>query len=423
LASKGFHPLLVISAGNDGVDAFFGGTNLAELDFPDQVITVGASNAANGRSTEVPGFQGKSNFGSHVDIYAPGENVGALDGSHANSLIREPGTSVAAPLVAGVAGLMFDFDSTLSPGQVKQLMLDAAIRRNQLVDGNAFLLDAYEALKNVARRTGGPICGNHVFLDSTSHLIVERRTSPTSFVDDPIWDLSAAGPPGDATIDNIWHDGHVLNVTGGTMKFANHQWSLQPLDTTLSLGHVLSYANQSTPSHDDDSSLTSTQGPNPNPTFQLSVISNATGLSRPMGGPIAGWLTGAAYPKNGPEVIVSVEPTNSSAIPQSIVAVNVQTGVTRPLATRPGGSISDFLYTSEAGDEFTLQYTGPFPTFATCFTEYHSTVDGSLIRQFQTSNIGACGPRDVVYVSALNRKPRKRLMPVAVPKRTLKLPR
>jgi hypothetical protein len=123
---------------------------------------------------------------------------------------------------------------------------------------------------------------------------------------------------------------------------------------------------------------------------------------------MSGVLTGAAYPLNGPEAVISVSPDFSSNNAQAIVAVNITTGVPRPLFTRPGGSLGTFLFSSEAGDEFIMQYTGPFPAVTTCYTEYRSMATGDLIRQIQKPNGTDCFTTATTNAIALDRRPRQK---------------
>ena len=80
-------------------------------------LTVGATDTNDTRTTW-------SNYGSCVDIYAPGNNIVSSYGKTQDSSAWTPlsGTSMAAPAVAGVAALLLQIDSGASPGQVGHAM-------------------------------------------------------------------------------------------------------------------------------------------------------------------------------------------------------------------------------------------------------------------------------------------------------------
>jgi Subtilase family len=87
-------------------------------------ITVGASDEADSRMV-LPGDQG-SNFGSCVDIYAPGHLVpGASSDGDRQGSVRS-GTSQAAALVAGAAVLVLKARPHAAPAEVRQALLSAA---------------------------------------------------------------------------------------------------------------------------------------------------------------------------------------------------------------------------------------------------------------------------------------------------------
>lgn len=72
-----------------------------------------------------------SNYGEkHVDIFAPGVNIVSLDSS--NTYNMHDGTSLAAPVVAGVAALILSYHPDLKPAQVIDLLLQTATRPEKL---------------------------------------------------------------------------------------------------------------------------------------------------------------------------------------------------------------------------------------------------------------------------------------------------
>jgi hypothetical protein len=109
-----------------------------------------------------------------TDIAAPAWDVAASDTMVNGTVpvVYPYGTSMAAPMVAGVAGLLWSMDPTLTPAQVKDYILRGAqVPRNDSltagtvtptpVQGQSFYqLDAYGALHLLSKeRPGTPICG------------------------------------------------------------------------------------------------------------------------------------------------------------------------------------------------------------------------------------------------------------------------
>lgn len=66
----------------------------------------------------------KNNYGNCVDIFAPGVNLLSAWGSGTNTELKwSTGTSMATPLVAGVAAIILAADPTLTSGDVKRILL------------------------------------------------------------------------------------------------------------------------------------------------------------------------------------------------------------------------------------------------------------------------------------------------------------
>jgi subtilisin family serine protease len=126
--SKGV--LLVHAAGNDGknIDTTHNYPTPQLLDGtrPNNWITVGASGPKNdSKENLVAGF---SNYGKkEVDVFAPGVKIYATTpgGNNYQSL---QGTSMASPVVAGIAAFILEYYPTLSARQVKMVIEKSAVK-------------------------------------------------------------------------------------------------------------------------------------------------------------------------------------------------------------------------------------------------------------------------------------------------------
>ena len=122
LLSQYPNTLFVFASGNDGIDAKFnlpgGGVSANNL------VTVGATNLDDERATPFPLTLGleESNFGSSVNISAPGVNVYAPKPNNQYDS-NFSGTSASAPMVTGVAGLIKAIKPELTPAQVKDILV------------------------------------------------------------------------------------------------------------------------------------------------------------------------------------------------------------------------------------------------------------------------------------------------------------
>ncbi len=100
--------VVVVAAGNDSIDA----RNVSPA-HTTEVITVGAYDVYD----RLASF---SNYGTAIDILAPGSNV--LSTSYTGNTTIMSGTSMASPAVAGWCALYLQYQPTATPAQVAQAL-------------------------------------------------------------------------------------------------------------------------------------------------------------------------------------------------------------------------------------------------------------------------------------------------------------
>lgn len=154
---------VVFASGNDSKDLDETGIN-DESELP-WVIGVGSSNELNDLSSY-------SNYGSNIDILAPGGDTNYLgilglddsgdDGdTNQQSLISNnysfiAGTSFSAPIVSGAVALMYSVNPNLTPSEIRKILIDSAskIGNSAFYDENGFdtkraygKIDVYRAVR------------------------------------------------------------------------------------------------------------------------------------------------------------------------------------------------------------------------------------------------------------------------------------
>lgn len=104
----------VVAAGNSDADACSGSPNRVP-----EAITVGSTTREDQRSSF-------SNFGTCLDLFAPGSDITAAWYQSDTETNTISGTSMAAPHVAGTAALLLGTDPGLTPGQVDTALEELA---------------------------------------------------------------------------------------------------------------------------------------------------------------------------------------------------------------------------------------------------------------------------------------------------------
>lgn len=105
---------VVVAAGNDGGNACNGSPARAP-----QAITAGATDINDNRASF-------SNYGSCVDVFAPGVSIRSTSSTNPNGSLVMSGTSMASPHVAGVAALVLQVQPGASAAQVENIIRSTA---------------------------------------------------------------------------------------------------------------------------------------------------------------------------------------------------------------------------------------------------------------------------------------------------------
>jgi subtilisin family serine protease len=106
--------LVVVAAGNSNANA----CNYSPAS-AGNAFTIASSTSSDARS-------GFSNYGSCVNLYAPGSSITSAWHTSNSATNTISGTSMASPHVAGLAALIFETNRTASPGAVRNWIYDNA---------------------------------------------------------------------------------------------------------------------------------------------------------------------------------------------------------------------------------------------------------------------------------------------------------
>lgn len=226
---------IVIAASNDSLTSYSALTSKSGS-YPAELIAFYELRAAPATANRIVVVTSVSQSGSRslfandfaglTDIAAPGDSVPVLEYSGNSYGSRLKGTSLSAPFVAGVLTLGLTMDPSLTPSQLKSLLLSGAsarkgrnssgtvINASTISGGSVYPVDAYAFLSLVSERSATlPLCGATVGFDWVGSNFVFRYnltgaerlgpSMPTGFLN---LDGFSVAPGGRRIAANGWDD-------------------------------------------------------------------------------------------------------------------------------------------------------------------------------------------------------------------------
>ena len=124
VVARGIHVVTV--AGNGKADACTRSPASSAV-----ALTVGGTRDGDGLYTLGSG----TNYGECVDVFAPGERIVAADMDCNNCSKELSGTSMAAPLVSGLAAIYLTRQPLLTPAELKQKFIDESLKNKLNYNG------------------------------------------------------------------------------------------------------------------------------------------------------------------------------------------------------------------------------------------------------------------------------------------------
>ena len=144
---KSIGGLLVWAAGNDNRNLTFGNRD------NDDIIIAGATTSSDAKASF-------SAYGQFVDVTAPGASVLTTDSGSNSDYAYVSGTSFACPLTAGLCGLIWSADPSLTPNEVESILKSGADDLGSAGVDNTYgygRINSYGSLSLLGGNTNPPV--------------------------------------------------------------------------------------------------------------------------------------------------------------------------------------------------------------------------------------------------------------------------
>jgi len=166
-----YDPLFIQAAGNEAILSQWGGVfnSISDSELRKSIIIVGSITCTPRRLNPPPFpalftsphyyISNFSNYGSRVDIYAPGKDIYSSkyynsEGNYSNNEYETlSGTSMAAPHVTGVAALVSSINTNLTSKQIKQIIVETSDRHFTHIGQRCGILNAKKATDKASSDT------------------------------------------------------------------------------------------------------------------------------------------------------------------------------------------------------------------------------------------------------------------------------
>lgn len=225
---------MVVAAGNSNANA----CNYSPASEP-TAITVGATGSTDARASY-------SNYGSCLDVFAPGSSITSAWYTSTTATNVISGTSMASPHVAGVAALVRQANPNFSPAQVASFIASYATMNKVTSAGTG---SPNRLVYSLA--TNVPAVQTTVAIKSLAGLSGKSGTGWRAQVTATVWDLKNTMP--NATVTGNFNPGGTLScVTGstGSCTMTSGTFSKLTPSTTFTVtnvsGNGMTYASSNT---------------------------------------------------------------------------------------------------------------------------------------------------------------------------------
>jgi serine protease len=188
--------LVIVAAGNEG-------SEFDEYAYASQAHVAVSATDGDGNLADF------SSYGEYVDVAAPGRSgyttYPAKNGEPADEYIGYGGTSMAAPVTAGVAGLVLSVDPTVTVQELKNVLMETAT--------DLGISDTKQGAGRVDAKAAVQAVVDPLSIDATSDTITPGGTAQIS--------LSATGMER-IKIENVWTDWTVTSTSQNGATFTDN---------------------------------------------------------------------------------------------------------------------------------------------------------------------------------------------------------